>query len=282
MAMRAACSRSSGAEPPAQSDRASPVLTATCRCNCSMPCDSSMPYGRASASASRRATARAWSGACTPSSRTTNSSLPRRAADGPMTPSFGRSACVRRCAIRRSRASPTAAPCATLTPLKRSALMYSTATGRAGLAWRAAARRSSTATRLGKAVSSSTRAASRRRESSRWCSRWSAAVTSLRLAIRCSSSSRCRSSARMRWPSGQARRRLSQTTVPGAASALARRWRKSGSTCASASNRLPRSPPGTSGSRHWAAIGLIITTSPSSVVCNRPMGARYKNWTRAS
>ena len=53
-------------------------------------------------------------------------------------------------------------------------------------------------------------------------------------------------------------------------------WMKyaNGATPASTSNRLSSEPSTDSGINSCAEVGLIISTSPSSVVCTRPMGAR--------
>ena len=72
---------------------------------------------------------------------------------------------------------------------------------------------------------------------------------------------------------GSGRRRASHTTLPGVVCCAASA-RSPGATGASTSNRLPRSPVGTSGISSCADIGLIIVTSPSGRACSRPMGAR--------
>jgi hypothetical protein len=55
---------------------------------------------------------------------------------------------------------------------------------------------------------------------------------------------------------------------------ISRSW---GATPCNTVNRLSRPPSRDKGMSRLADIGLIISMSPSSVVCTRPIGARYRN-----
>ena len=200
----------------------------------------------------------------------------------------GRKAPRMRSAIMVSIWSPAALPSVSLICLKRSQFMNSTAkpprvaaSGRAMLM----AICSMAAHRFGICVRPSMRAALFSRRARVSCSRCISAVASPSTAISRLSSSLSRLIDKYFGPAAAASprsmRNASQMTPVGAPNPLAIDA-SCGATSASTSNRFCRLASGASGISRFDDIGLSISMVPSRLICTSPIGARYRNWTRAS